>query len=122
MSLRILDVGQCGFDGPRMARLLKSQLDATVENVSTAADAKRKLAAGKYNIVLVNRVLDGDRSSGIELIADLAGTGMTTPLMLVSDREEAQDEAVASGAVRGFGKAELGEPEMLELIKNASKP
>jgi DNA-binding response OmpR family regulator len=122
MSLKILDVGQCGFDGPRMARLFKSQLDATVESVSTAAEAKKKIAANKYNIVLVNRVLDGDRTSGIELIEDLARTGTGTPLMLVSDREDAQDQAVAKGAVRGFGKAELGEPEMLELIKSASKP
>ena len=36
--------------------------------------------------------------------------------MLVSDRPDAQDAAVALGAVRGFGKADLGVPETLEWV------
>jgi len=36
--------------------------------------------------------------------------------MLVSDLSEAQDAAVRLGAVRGFGKAHLGERSTLELV------
>ena len=119
MKIKILDVGQCGFDGPRMARLLKEKLDASVDSAATGEDAKRHLAAGKYDLVLVNRILAADGAPGIELIDELVKSGCSIPLMLVSDRKEAQDLAVACGGVRGFGKAVLEEPETFEIIKKA---
>ena len=120
MSLRILDVGQCGFDGPRMAKMLKTKLEAEVDQASTHDEAKRQLASSKYDVVLVNRVLAADGSSGVELIADLAKHGNTTPFMLVSDMPEAQEEAVAAGAVRGFGKAAIEDPATFDLIRSAA--
>jgi DNA-binding NarL/FixJ family response regulator len=120
MPIKILDVGQCGFDGPRMSRLLREKLDATVDCAATEEDATRRLAAGKYNLVLVNRVLAADGASGVELIHTLITSGCATPLMLVSDHTDAQDIAVAHGAVRGFGKAVLAQPETFELIRNAA--
>jgi hypothetical protein len=36
--------------------------------------------------------------------------------MLVSNYEDAQQEAVATGAVAGFGKASVGHPEMLGRV------
>ena len=51
MPIKILDVGQCGFDGPRMSRLLREKLDATVDRAATEEDATRRLTAGKYNLV-----------------------------------------------------------------------
>ena len=120
MKIKILDVGQCGFDGPRMSRLLKEKLDASVDCAATAEDARRRLANGKYDLVLVNRILAADGASGLELIDALVKSGCKTPLMLVSDRKNAQDLAVASGAVRGFGKAALEQPETFELIKNTT--
>jgi two-component system, chemotaxis family, chemotaxis protein CheY len=121
MPIKILDVGQCGFDGPRMSRLLREKLDATVDSAATEEDATRSLGAGKYNLVLVNRVLAADGASGVKLIHTLIESGCTAPLMLVSDRADAQDIAVAHGAVRGFGKAVLEQPETFELIRNAAK-
>ena len=117
MSLKILDVGQCGYDGPRMKRLFGEELGATVETADTADVARKKAASGQYDIVLVNRELNADGSSGIDLIGDLRKAGVSTPLMLVSDYEDAQDQAVANGAVRGFGKSALDDPATLELIK-----
>ena len=38
--------------------------------------------------------------------------------MLVSDFDAAQDQAVALGAVRGFGKAELCDPGTFELVQH----
>ena len=119
MALRILDVGQCGFDGPRMATLWHEKLDAKVDRSPGLADAEKKLKLNQYNIILVNRVLAADGSSGIEVIEALLKE-TKTPVMLVSDHLEAQDEAVALGAVRGFGKAHLGEPETLELVRQAA--
>lgn len=120
MPIKILDVGQCGFDGPRMSRLLREKLDATVDCAATGEDASRRLTDRKYNLVLVNRVLAADGASGVELIHALIKSGCTTPLMLVSDHKDAQDLAVTYGAVRGFGKAVLEQPEAFELIRNAA--
>ena len=121
MGIKILDIGQCGFDGPTMSRFFREALDATVDNAATAQDAVRDLADRNYNLALVNRILAADGASGIELIHTLIKAGCTTPLMLVSDFSEAQDAAVAYGAVRGFGKAELEEPQTLEVIRNAAR-
>lgn len=121
MSMRILDVGQCGFDGPRMADLLTRHLSAEVDQAATADEAKRQLASSQYDVVLVNRVLARDGSSGVDLIADLAKHGNTTPFMLVSDQADAQQAAVAAGAVPGFGKAAIEEPATFEKIRAAAK-
>ena len=122
MPIKILDVGQCGFDGPRMSEFFRKKLDAEVDNAPAAQDAVRSLSSHrKYNLALVNRVLAGDGASGIELIQMLIKSGCTTPLMLVSDYSEAQDAAVAQGAIRGFGKAELEDAQTLELIRNAAR-
>lgn len=37
--------------------------------------------------------------------------------MLVSNFSDAQEQAVASGAVRGFGKAGLQAPSIVDLLK-----
>ena len=38
-------------------------------------------------------------------------------MMLVSNYEDAQNEAVAAGALPGFGKASLGQPHMLARLR-----
>jgi len=121
MPMKILDVGQCGFDGPRMSRLFREVLDATVDNAATGEVAARRLKDRTYDVVLVNRILAADGASGIELIGALVKSGCTTPLMLVSDLADAQDQAVARGAIRGFGKSRLDNPETLELIRKVAR-
>lgn len=120
MAIRILDVGQCGFDGPRMATLWKQSLGAKVDSAASGDDALQRLEAHKYDVVLVNRILAADDSSGLEVIEQIKDAGINVPVMLVSDFPEAQDEAVELGALRGFGKAQLGEPEVLELIRQVA--
>jgi len=39
------------------------------------------------------------------------------PVMLVSNYQEAQQQAVGAGAVPGFGKDSLGRPSMIALLK-----
>lgn len=121
MAITILDVGQCGFDGPRMADLWQKKLGATVIDSDTGADAVRKLEKGGIDLVLVNRVLNADGSSGVNLIPDLLAAGDGVPVMLVSDRDDAQDAAVALGAIRGFGKADLDQQATLDLVEKTAK-
>ena len=121
MSLRILDVGQCGIDGPRMERLFREKLGAAVTDASSLDEAKQCLERESYDIVLVNRELASDGSSGVELIECLMRDGCDVPVMLVSDHDDAQQSAMACGAVRGFGKSQLDEPQTLELIQSAAR-
>ncbi|HLL91090.1 MAG TPA: response regulator [Tepidisphaeraceae bacterium] len=120
MSIRILDVGQCGFDGPRMEKLWKTELGATVDRVDSADEAAQKLAGGKYDVVLVNRLLAADGSSGLKVIERVRGEAPDVPVMLVSDRDDAQEQAVALGAVRGFGKAELEDEATVQLVQEVA--
>ena len=98
MAIRILDVGQCGFDGPRMEALWRDKLGAHVDNSSDGSDAARRIKHHKYDLILVNRVLADDGSSGLAVIEELVRTGTKVPIMLVSDLPEAQDAAVELGA------------------------
>jgi two-component system chemotaxis response regulator CheY len=117
-SPRVLSVGQCGYDHGRIARFLRDTFGAQVEAADTADEALAALRAGPHHLVLVNRVLDGDGASGLELIraikAEPAIAG--TPTMLVSNYPEAQSRAVGLGAVSGFGKADLGRPRCQQAL------
>src|SRR5690242_6235992 len=118
--MKILDVGQCGVDGPTIEDLFTQELDADVLSVDTADEAKQALKEEDFDVVLVNRVIAADGSSGVDLIGQLKKSGVQTPIMLVSDHEDAQEKAVQLGAVRGFGKSELEDRATLQLIKNAA--
>src|SRR5258706_7741866 len=119
--MKILDVGQCGFDGPRMARLWHEALGAEVDCANTGDNAVEMLQRTDYDVVLVNRVLAADKFSGLEAIKRLLVLQREIPVMLVSDLAEAQDAAVALGAVRGFGKAHLGERSTLDLVSRVAR-
>ncbi|MEI8194829.1 MAG: hypothetical protein WCI73_02855 [Phycisphaerae bacterium] len=112
---RILSVGQCGSDDSRLARLL-GELGLRLERAPDAATATELLNTGHYALVLVNRIFDADGSSGLALIAQL---GATVPVMLISDYPEAQAQAVAAGALAGFGKSQLQDPRTREKLRKA---
>ncbi len=81
--------------------------------------ALEKLQEGDFALVLVNRVFDADGGPGMDLIKQLkSDPGLrSVPVMLVSNYEDAQEEAEAAGAAPGFGKAALGRPHMLERVR-----
>jgi DNA-binding NtrC family response regulator len=120
-SPRILSVGQCGFDSASIERLFKHDFSAEVESVDTGRDALGRLQAENFDLILVNRRLDGDGSSGVALLEQLHAQSPDVPMMLVSDKPDAQAEAVAKGALPGFGKAALRHPETTQRIRAALK-
>src|SRR4051812_34552404 len=117
LPMTILSIGQCGVDGPRMTALFQQKLKAKVHNAADAAEAKRTLEKGDVDLIMVNRELARDGTCGISVIDELTKDGVEVPVMLVSDHEDAQQEAQQHGAVPGFGKAALNDPETLELIR-----
>lgn len=107
---RVLSVGQCRPDHHAISSFLQSAFDVAVVPVDTGPEALDLLQKSDFALVLVNRKLDLDYSDGIDIIRDLQANPELSqiPVMLVTNYPEHQDNAVALGAQRGFGKLEMG--------------
>ena len=90
-----------------------------MDRAHTAADARKKLAEKKYDLVLLNRIFDGDGQSGIEFVTEIRKQNDAPPVMLISDYGDAQAAAVANGAMPGFGKSSLSSSQAAECLKKA---
>jgi CheY-like chemotaxis protein len=115
---RVLSVGQCMADHSRIAHFLRYTFAAEVTSASTAGEALQRLRDNTFALVLVNRLFDADGDSGIDFIRQVKGDDQVgkVPVLLVSNYEDAQAEAVAAGAQPGFGKAALQAPRTAELL------
>lgn len=87
--------------------------------VALPEEALRILQDEPVDLVFVNRKIDADYSDGMELIRAMQERGLSTPIMLISNYPAAQAEAVAAGALPGFGKMELQAPAVLSRIRRA---
>ncbi len=112
MTKQVLNVGQCGPDHASISRMLKSHFDVAVDLAETHEEAVIKLQNGAYDLVLLNRVFDATGTEGmLTLQAIKAQQSMAgVPVMLVSNYQDAQQKAVAEGALPGFGKSQLADP------------
>lgn len=118
MSKRVLDVGNCGMDHGSITRLVQREFGAETSAAHDAAQALREAKSGKYALILVNRVFDGDGSSGLELIQTLKADPATKdlPVMMITNYPDHAAKAVAAGAEPGFGKSTLQEPETIARL------
>jgi DNA-binding NarL/FixJ family response regulator len=116
---RVLSVGQCWADHGSITRTLKKEFGAEVVGVDTGEAALEQIRQGGFALVLVNRVFDADGGPGMDLIRQVKSDPalQSQPVMLVSNYEDAQEEAERIGAKPGFGKASLGRPHMLERVR-----
>jgi len=117
-SVRVLDVGQCGFDHGNINRLLQDRFGAEVDQAHDLDEALQAAATGAYTLVLVNRIFDANGAEGLDLVRRLKDDDRTaqTPVMLVSNFDDAQRAAIELGAERGFGKDSLNEVETAERL------
>lgn len=120
MSKRILLVGHCGVDGPRLQSEIGSFLnDADVVRINSATDLKRAVDEGAA-LLLVNREpLGFQPKDGIDLIREIHAKHPDQKMMLVSDYEDAQEEAEQIGAMPGFGKRDIGSPKFEQTVRAA---
>ena len=116
---RVLDVGQCDYDHGRISSLLRAQFGAEEVRVHSATEAIERLRGEAFDLVLVNRVFDRTAEEGLDLIRKTKADAKTSavPVMLVSNFPESQTEAVAAGALPGFGKAALAEDATKERLE-----
>jgi len=116
---QILDVGNCDPDHSTLSRMLNERFDVSIDRVMFVGEALEKLAQNpSYDLVLVNRLIFADRSPGIELIRQMQANDAlkNVPIMMVSNFEEAQQQAVEAGAVEGFGKDAIFEDSTAEQL------
>lgn len=120
MAKSVLAIGNCSYDHGNLSAAIRAHFDAEVVAASSGEEALRLLADGSFNLVLVNRVLEIDRSSGIDLIRQIKGdSGLGNPaVMLVSNFPDAQEQAVEAGAEPGFGKKALQSSETIAKLKS----
>ena len=120
MAMTVLSVGQCVPDDMGISAVVQKELGATLERAGSAEEAKKMMEAKKYDLVLVNRVFDADGDSGVRFIGQRMMAGERAPMMLVSNYEDAQADAMAAGAFKGFGKSAMGNAEAGKLLRAAA--
>jgi DNA-binding response OmpR family regulator len=116
---KVLSIGQCFADHAAIAHRLNRDFGADVVAASDWVEALSLLRSESFALVLVNRLLDADGSPGLDVIKELKSdeTFRALPVLLVSNHEQAQCEAVQAGAEIGFGKGDLGQPAMLGRVR-----
>ena len=119
MSKRVLSVGQCGADHYGITQYLRQHFGAQVVAADREQEALQHLCEGAFDLVLINRKLDIDGSDGLKVVRTIKADAQLTetPVMLVSNYPDAQQQAVALGAEYGFGKSEYGSLEVLERLR-----
>ncbi len=117
----VLDIGNCDADHGFITAMLKSNLEANVIRAHKLHDAIEALEENEVDLILINRLLDVDGSEGMIVFRELKSNPSfeTIPMMLITNFEEHQTNAIAEGAVRGFGKAAISSDESLAAIKEA---
>jgi two-component system chemotaxis response regulator CheY len=116
----VLSIGQCGADHGSISRTFQQHFQARIVSADSADEALGLLRRESFDLVLINRVLDMDQTYGMEIIKQMKADEKlaATPVMLVSNYDDAQREAVSAGALPGFGKASLGQPQMLARVRD----
>src|SRR3954466_1995524 len=121
MAKKVVLVGHCGPDSSFL-RMAVSSADRGI-TVSMADDAQELTAAldGGVDLVLLNRELGWgfDQQLGVDVIRAFRNAYPKPKFMLVSNYPDAQAAAVAAGGLAGFGKRELGQPRVIQVIREA---
>lgn len=120
----VLDVGNCGPDHTSISALLRKHFDVEILRADQADDTFAHLKKHRVDLILINRKLDIDYSDGIEILKQLKQNETTRdiPAMLITNYPEHQQQAVALGALVGFGKLELASPDTLARLKFVLQP
>jgi two-component system chemotaxis response regulator CheY len=122
MPPTVVLVGHCRADTSYLRiTVSRASRDAKVLVVDDESRLRHLLDGGGVHLVLVNRTLDWGfaTDSGVELIRGLRAAFPTVAMMLVSNYPDAQQAAVAVGALPGFGKREIGTPRVTDVLRAA---
>jgi response regulator RpfG family c-di-GMP phosphodiesterase len=121
---RVLDVGNCGPDHASIRRMLTTNFGAEVIQTHGLDDTLAELQKNSADLVLINRKLDQDYSDGIVILEHIKSKPehAELPVMLITNYAEYQANAVALGALPGFGKLEINSPETRAKLASVLQP
>lgn len=119
MTRSVLDVGNCTPDHGALTRLLESNFEVQVLRTHGVGDTLDLLRSQAVDLVLVNRIMDRDGSSGLELIHKIKADAAlaAVPVMMMTNFPDAQQAAIQAGAEPGFGKAALRDAATLNILR-----
>ena len=114
----ILVVGQCDADQSRIEQVIGGHYEVKVLRSDSHDDALIQIQNSSFDLVLINRILDKTQTEGLELIRELKSNDATAevPVMLISNYDTAQSDAISAGAVPGFGKATLTQDSTFKIL------
>lgn len=120
----VLDVGNCGPDHSALSAMLRKHFDVEMLRSDQLSDTLEILERQPVDLILINRKLDIDYSDGMEILRQIKQSEafQDIPVMLITNYAEHQQQAVAQGALLGFGKLELRSPETLERLRSILGP
>ena len=115
---KVMSVGQCPPDHAAIKYFIEDNFDAKIIKIDSTEEALEELTKQKIDLVLVNRKLDIDYTDGSILIQKMNQAGLLadTPIMLISNFPEYQQEAITLGAKMGFGKNDLGSSQTRDYL------
>jgi hypothetical protein len=118
---RIVLVGHCGPDSYAIKSAVSRMAPGAAVILTMDESAlQRELPAA--DLLLINRVLDGDYAlaMGVDLVRAVSSMeGRRPATMLISNYPEAQAEAAAAGALPGFGKRDLYSEQSAGRVRSA---
>lgn len=121
MPRRIVLVGHCNFDGPRLQEEIRAMPEGLeVVRVNDDADLQAVCEKGE-NLLLINREPVGFEEEGMDIVRELCERYPGQCVMLVSDHSDAQEQAVEAGAMFGFGKLDMGTQKLAEAVRRGLK-
>lgn len=128
MSPQVLLIGHCGPDTSYLRMAIKKALpDSPIHAAHDDLSLEKFISSipGDHPqpVLLINRVLEPgfETDSGVELIAHLHRKYPQSKLLLVSNYDDAQAAAVKNGALKGFGKRDIGSPALTALLQEAAR-
>lgn len=119
MPKKVLDVGNCNPDHGSLTHLLQSNFDVEISRTHGMRDTLELLQTDEFDLILVNRLMDRDGSSGLNIIKTIKenANSTKTPVMMITNYPDHQEAAVSEGAILGFGKSELHDPHTLNKLE-----
>ncbi len=115
----ILVVGNCYPDNFTFDNWFNQHFDVEFLKAANRHQALEVLAESAPELVLINRVFDADGGCGISLVREIKESTPDCRVMLISNFADAQEKAVANGALDGFGKAELNSVTTISKVRAA---
>jgi CheY-like chemotaxis protein len=121
MSKKVVLVGHCGPDSSYLRMAVSRAVKDSSILIAEDDASLQKLIEGGTDLLLVNRQLDYGFTTydGVQLIQQLRSEHPQVKTMLISNYPEAQEAAVQAGALPGFGKAQIGRPQVVERLQAA---